>query len=252
MPIIKRIRDLSLLDLPGEMVLVTACDSLGAIGAKELDVVKVSSYFVGRAAARVPLMEVLAAGAEPVAFYNTLAVEMVPYGEEIIEGMARELVLAGIDPALVLNGSTEENVPTRQTGVGVVAVGLVPQKDLLLGKAQKEDLVIAFGLPKVGPEVAAGGPDDPEVAKPSLVKNLLKWGYVHELLPVGSKGILYECRELAGTAGLVFQLDHKVTLNVKKSAGPATCLLAAVPSETLSLLKNVKWLVPWQVVGRLV
>ncbi|MFZ5754023.1 MAG: hypothetical protein ACOY3J_07250, partial [Bacillota bacterium] len=135
---------------------------------------------------------------------------------------------------------------------GVVAVGLVPQKDLLLGKAQKEDLVIAFGLPKVGPEVAAGGPDDPEVAKPSLVKNLLKWGYVHELLPVGSKGILYECRELAGTAGLVFQLDHKVTLDVKKSAGPATCLLAAVPSETLSLLKNVKWLVPWQVVGRLV
>ncbi|ATW28942.1 hypothetical protein [Candidatus Formimonas warabiya] len=251
MPDTWRVRDLSLVALPGEMFLVTSCDSLGAIGAKELDVVKVTGEFVGRGITRVPLMEILATGAEPVAVYNTLAVEMTPYGEEIIRGMTAEIAGAGIDPGLVLNGSTEENVPTRQTGVGVVVLGLAAKKDLLLGTAVRDDLIVVFGLPKVGHEVAEGGPDDPEVAHPSLIRDLMQKGYVHELLPVGSKGILYECGELARTARLYFQLQAGVTLDVHKSAGPATCLLAAIPREVLPVLQKEKWQVPWQVIGSL-
>lgn len=252
MPELSKSRDLSLLALPGELVLVSACDSIGAIGAKELDVVKVSGYFVGRAVARVPLMEILATGAQPVALYNILTVEREPSGEEIIQGIVHELELAGIDPGLIMNGSTEENVTTRQTGVGVVVQGLAAQKDLLIGKAQKGDLVMAFGLPKVGAEVAKGGPDDPEVAKPALIKDLLTWGQVHELLPVGSKGVLYECRELAHTAKTEFELDTQTTINISKSAGPATCLLAAIPPESLESLQKAGFSVPWQVVGRLI
>lgn len=252
MPELRRIRDLSLLDLPGELVLISACDSIGAIGAKELDVVKVSGYFVGRAAVRVPLMEILATGAKPVALYNTLTVEREPSGEEIIQGIAHELELAGTEPDLIMNGSTEENVTTRQTGVGVVVQGLATKKDLLIGKAQKGDLVMAFGLPKVGVEVAEGGPDDPEVAKPALIKELLRWGQVHELLPIGSKGVLYECRELARTAKLNFKLNPKTTIDINKSAGPATCLLAAISAEALESLQKIELSVPWQIVGRLI
>lgn len=246
-----RVRDLSLLELPGDIVLVTSCDSIGAIGAKELDVVKVTGEFVGRAVTRVPLMEILAAGAQPVVVYNTLAVEMTPYGKEIINGITEELLRAGIDPNLVSNGSTEENVPTRQTGAGVVVLGLIPKKDLLLGTAKQGDKIVAFGLPKVGAEVAAGGPDDPDVAGPLLIRQLIQKGYVHELLPVGSKGILYECRELARTVQLDFKLDSGVTLDINKSAGPATCLLAAVPDKKLHMFKLEKWQVPWQVIGSL-
>ncbi|MEL7565490.1 MAG: hypothetical protein AAGU27_11475 [Dehalobacterium sp.] len=251
MPNSWRVRDLSLLELPGDMVLVTSCDSIGAIGAKELDVVKVSGEFVGQGVTRVPLMEILAAGAQPVAVYNTLAVEMTPYGKEIIKGISKELIRAGIDPNLALNGSTEENVPSRQTGAGVVVLGLVPKKELLLGHAQRGDVIIAFGLPKVGNEVALGGPDDPEVAHPSFIGQLIQQGYVHELLPVGSRGVLYECKELARTVQLDFKLHSGVTLDVNKSAGPATCLLAAVPDNQLPILRMEKWQVPWQVIGTL-
>jgi hypothetical protein len=247
-----QVRDLSLLTLPGDMALVTSCDSIGAIGAKELDVVKVSGEFVGRAVVRVPLMEVMAVGAEPVAIYNTLAVEMIPYGREIIRGINSEITRAEIDSEAVLNGSTEENVPTRQTGVGVVVLGLVGKKDLLLGTAQQDDVVIAFGIPKVGAEVAEGGPDDPEVAHPSLIRKLLKKEYIHEVLPVGSKGILYECREMAKTARLFFQAHPNGDMDVNKSAGPATCVLAAVTPSALPLMQQENWSVPWQVVGSLV
>ncbi len=251
MPDIRKIRDLSLIELPGDMIMVTSCDSLGAIGEKELDVVRVPGYFVGRAVTRVSLMEIMATGAELVALYNTLAVEMDPSGKEIIGGISDELMKVGIDPAYVLNGSTEENVTTRQTGVGVVALGLVARKELMLGKGAKGDLVLAFGTPKVGDEVAGGGPDDPEVAHPSLIKQLISAKCVKELLPVGSHGILYECRQLAQTVNLRFSLDKDVTTDINKSAGPATCLLAVVSANSYKTVENKDWQVPWQVVGSL-
>lgn len=249
MPDIRKIRDLSLIELPGDMVMVTSCDSLGAIGAKELDVIKVPGYFVGRAITRVALMEIMATGAEFVALYNMLSVEMDPSGREIIRGISDELTKANIDPVLALNGSTEENIVTCQTGVGVVALGLVSKKELLLGKGTKGDLVIAFGLPKVGEEVSEGGPNDPEVAQPSLIKKLICNGGVKELLPVGSKGILYECDQLAQTVNLVFSLDKDITVDINKSAGPATCLLAVVSANLYETVKSRDWQVPWQIVG---
>ncbi len=104
----QRIRDLSIVELPGDILLISACDSLGAIGPKELDQIPVPADFVGRALARVPLMEVMAAGAEPILLLNTLCVEMEPSGKEIIRGIVQELKKAGIDPSLVINGSTKK------------------------------------------------------------------------------------------------------------------------------------------------
>ncbi|HHY18163.1 MAG TPA: alpha-ribazole-5-phosphate synthase, partial [Firmicutes bacterium] len=52
-------RDLTLVSLTEDCVLVIACDSAGGIGPKELDSVKVPGYVLGRFTARVALMELL-------------------------------------------------------------------------------------------------------------------------------------------------------------------------------------------------
>jgi len=70
---IRQFRDLTLIPISHDELLVIACDSLGGIGPKQHDMVKVPAEIVGQYTVRGPLMEVLAAGARPVAVINTLA-----------------------------------------------------------------------------------------------------------------------------------------------------------------------------------
>ena len=249
MIISRRVRDLTTLDISEDAIMVVACDSIGAIGSKELDYIKVPGYFVGRAAVKVPLMEVLAAGADVVGVFNNLTVEMDPAGKEIIEGVIQELNTLGIQGEKILNGSTEENIPTRQTGIGIVVLGIVRREALNIGNAQRGNLVINLGLPKVGEEVQRGGPDDPQVATPRLIKQLQKSSLVKEMLPVGSKGILHECQQLAKDASLEFNLFENLALDVKKSAGPSTCLLVVIDSNELDSFKDLQLDIPWEIVG---
>ena len=48
--------------------------------------------------------------------------------------------------------------------------------------------------------------------------------YVHEMLPIGSKGALYEAGELAAYVGKRFQLfDEDLPIDLKASAGGIDC-----------------------------
>ncbi|HHX74887.1 MAG TPA: hypothetical protein GX699_08290 [Firmicutes bacterium] len=217
-------RDLTLLEL-GEDVIVIACDSVGAIGAKKNDFLKTSGRIVGRFTARVPLMEVMAAGAEPLVIVNTLSVEMEPSGKEIISGIKAELTAAGLTD-ITITGSTEENMPTTQTGAGITVIGRTTTKALRLGRAQAGNLVYCLGRPRVGTEVLnATLPDIP------LLRKLLAQEWITEILPVGSKGLLYEAGQLAAGAGAGFTLNAAAGVDVHCSAGPATSLLIATAAE---------------------
>ncbi|OCL26144.1 hypothetical protein U472_09005 [Orenia metallireducens] len=236
-------RDISIIKLDANKSLVVACDSLGGIGSKEYDKIKVSSRLVGKFTARVALMELLSSGATPISVVDTLSVELKPTGEEIIKGMKEELAKVGIDE--LLTGSTEENIKTVQTGIGVTAIGLININELRVGTSQKEDLIVAIGLPKVGNEVLA---DLNQVADLDLVVELLELEYIHEILPVGSKGVLYEAQLLAESNGLQLSLlENKVDL--QKSAGPATVVLVTVAEDDLTSLKLIDK--PVNVIGRL-
>lgn len=240
MPRVKSFRDLTLIEFDQENILVMACDSLGAIGPKEADRVAASGRIVGRCTVRVPLLEVTAAGAVPLVIFNTLSVEMNPTGKEILQGIHEELAVSGITN-IVLNGSTEENVPVVQTGVGITVIGHATAATLRLGKARPGDAVYCLGHPLVGKEVlAAVLPDVP------LVRQLLQQEWVHEVLPVGSKGVLYEARQLATAAGGVFQLATDSGLDVHKSAGPATCLLVAAEINKKEQLQALTALTVYQ------
>lgn len=246
MPHSRRIRDLTLVEL-AETVLVIACDSAGGIGPKPLDKLDVSGEMLGCIITSVPLMEVLASGATPVAVVNTLNVEMDPTGAEIVSGVRKAVQEAGL-PLSVINGSTEENMPTEQTGLGVTVIGAAGYGDLRLGSSRAGDLVCCVGKPLVGEEYLRSQQD---TARISTVRTLLGLPGVHEILPVGSKGILYELSELARLAGLGFDLlDTASSVDLHKPAGPAACLLVSMAEGSRNWFKDIE--VPLTFLAKLV
>lgn len=229
----KEYRDLTLVRLEGELVLAVACDSSGAIGPKELDVVKVPGYIVGRFATRVAVMELLSIGVKPAVLVNNICVEPSG-GREIVNGIVGELKDAGLHRGTVLTGSTEKNIPTRQTGLGVTAIGTSRTRGIKAGLTLPGDKVYCVGIPKVGDEVDI---EDPAIVTIKTAMILRSMEEVHEIVPVGSKGIRKEAELLAHLARVTLELDPDGThgnLDLNKTGGPSTCIvLTAEPDEGL-------------------
>lgn len=234
---IRNVRDLLVTNLTDNLMMIVASDSDGGIGPKEGDTIKCPAYDLGRFAARVPLMEMLASGAIPINIVDTLSVEMNPTGKEIIDGIRDEVSLAGMPKDLAVTGSTEDNVPTIQTGVGVVVIGLVDKKDFRPGTSQIDDAVVCVGIPKSAPHDKVVF-SDIEIANPGDIREVGKLSYVHDILPVGSKGIGYEVGELAKSANLKIELIENIKIDLEKSGGPSTCFLVSLPEEHINEFSN--------------
>ncbi|MDF2876717.1 MAG: hypothetical protein K0R22_3400 [Sporomusa sp.] len=237
---IKKVRDLTLVDLDQDKTMVIACDSCGSIGLKDGDVLKVSPFITGKYAARVAILEVVCAGAEVICLTNTICNEMDPTGKAIIQGIEEELKEAGISE-IVLTGSTEENFSTVMTGLGITAVGLVETKKLKVNNIKGEALLVALGQPKVGQEVLNTRQE--EHVGYGTIKQLLQEEEVFEIIPVGSKGILYEMQELARNNQLQLTVYDHVGIDINKSAGPSTVVIAAVSANYFS---------KWDIAGTMV
>ncbi len=231
----RHIRDLLVLE-SGDVRLVMACDSSGGVGPAPGDMVRASGRTVGLFAARVVLMELLAAGTEP--FAVSLAVAGPPsLGHQVRQGVLGEMALVGLgENALVM--STEKNFAVSQTAIGVTALAKAPKGGLLSGGAKAGDRLFVIGLPKVGREVWEG---DPEIVDLSTVQSLVRSGLVHDLLPVGSRGIRAESLDLAASAGLRLCWEPRPDprLDLNKSAGPATALLVALPEAAQAQLDRI-------------
>lgn len=228
---VQKVRDLTLVDLGQQRTMVIACDSCGGVGIKEQDVLQVSPHITGRYTARVAILEVLCTGAEVICLTSTICNEMNSTGKDMIEGIRAELQEAGINN-VVLTGSTEENFPTVATGLGVTAVGMIQSNQLKVNSIKQQALLVALGRPKVGQEVLAGGVND--CIHYQLIKQMLKDDEVYEIIPVGSKGILYEMQELARNNRLNLIVNPGIKLDVRKSGGPSTAVIAAVSSRYFS------------------
>lgn len=245
-PRIRRVRDLTILDED----LVVATDSIGGIGPKPADTVHADAATVAHFALRVPLLEVICAGATPVLVIDDLCVELEPTGRQMIAEIRRLAVAAGLPPEAV-TGSTEDNVETRATGVGVTVLGrLEPAAVSRPGGGRPGDLVMCAGLPISAPrdDVYIGHPDQVSVA---AVVVAVASGLVHDALPVGSKGLDWEVPQLAASAGLgVTWLPSPVSGS--DSGGPSSCVLFSVPWESAEELRALLAPAPVHVVARLV
>jgi hypothetical protein len=211
--------------------MVLACDSCGGIGNKAGDVMKLAPYFVGKFTIRVALLEVMASGARPIIISDGLCCEMAPTGEDILRGIADEINICGLKDVM-LTGSTEENFPTSMTGVGLSVLGLAEESELRFGNGRSGDIAVLAGMPAMGPEV--------DLSDNSCYENLarlLACRDVIEIVPVGSKGILYEANLLARLHALSFE-PASCGVNLSASAGPATCVIAMCRPEAVHEFPN--------------
>lgn len=243
---VRRYRDLTLLELPSGETLVTACDSCGGIGEKAGDVLACPPTIVGALTARVTLMELFCLGAEVVVVSDPLSCELAPTGEAVIRGIHGELRRAGL-PADILSGSTEENFPTTMTGIGVVATGIC-QRTPRIGQVAAGDVALLIGKPLVGEAILAAGLDN--LVSYDEVRTLLALADVLEMAPCGSKGAAHEGEEIARLNGLTWEVTIADTDLLTRSAGTASCLVAAVNAEVVEAIKSVIPHQPVTVIGR--
>lgn len=215
-------RDVEVVETGSNYSIVTACDSCGGIGMKQNDVVKFHPGIVGSFTARVALMEVLSVNAVPKTISIAICNEPAPTGEEIIKGIAEELKSAALE-GLPMAVSTEKNIPTSQTALGITVVGICKNDDIRVARSKPGDLVYSLGIPKVGNEIT--GTDDADIARLSHIKQLLMLKGVGDIIPVGSKGILAETEMLCETVHCRFIYKPEGYIDIHRSAGPSTCLI---------------------------
>jgi hypothetical protein len=228
--------DVTIMKIPTGHAIVTGSTSSGAVGPKQMDKVKVDGKVLGKFLARVALMDVTATGAFPILLSVTLGVEKEPTGNQILEGIRKETHVLGLDSNQVLMENTEDNFETVQTGAGLTVVGFANEDELRLGKTVPGDIVVAVGKPKVGDEVIAAEVHG-EIADLKNVVSLSQRKYVHDIVAVGSLGIASEARMMAFAVGKQLKINENVGVDLEKSAGPATVVLATINGEKLEDLK---------------
>lgn len=227
---VSSIRDLTLLGIDDERVLIVACDSVGSIGPKPDDSYPASATIVAHFAVRVPLLELIAAGGTPEVIVDALSVELDPTGAEMIEEIRRIAASVFLGPERV-TGSTEDNVASLATGIGITIIGSAIRSELRPGTSHPDDIVLCLGQPTSAPhdEVVM---NDPRMLSLTSLTAVLGIDGVHDALPVGSKGVGHELAELARTSGLtVAHAEHG--LDATKSGGPASCVLVSVAESAI-------------------
>jgi hypothetical protein len=215
-------RDVEVIPVVAGKCIVIACDSCGGIGSKEYDAVKVPPSVVGSLTTKVALMEVLATGAEPRAVTAAICNEPTPTAEAILEGVRKELEdLKAYNLPLAI--STEKNIPTAQTALGITVIGTCDIEHLRIQKTRSGDTVYCLGVPQVGDELVRG--NYRQVARLKHIQALSGYVEVHDILPIGSRGIRKEAEHLAGSMGYSFVPESSCQVDLDKSAGPSTCLI---------------------------
>lgn len=218
-------RDLTIIAISSEQDIVIACDSCAGAGEKENDVILAPPRLVGGLATRVPLMEMLCYSAKPKIITQLLGNEMHPTGEQTIAGMKDELAKAGYSD-IEINGSTEENMSPTVTSLGITLIGMAhPSIKQPLIKAG--DKIYLVGTPLIGEDVIT---QFSELVTYDEVKLMRNKAYIKDILPIGSKGSVYEAKEMANTNDLEVKLNIEWLNNKLSTAsgGPATSVLVAV------------------------
>jgi hypothetical protein len=230
--------DVSILKVPTGHAIIVGSTSSGAVGPKIMDKVKVDGRVLGKFLARVALTDVIATGAFPLLLSVTLGVEKEPTGNDIVEGIRREGGGIGLNPNQVLMENTEDNFETVQTGAGLTVIGFANEDELRFGRSVPGDLIVAIGKPKVGEEVILAEAKG-EIADLKSVAQLSQKKYVHDIAAVGTLGIADEARMMAYSVGRQMKTAEVKGLDLNKSAGPATVVLATVDKDRLDDLTTL-------------
>lgn len=230
---IKQIRDLTLISIDDKRCLGISCDSCGAIGLKEHDVVKASPQITAYQTAKVVLAELMSMGFTPLVMADGLAVEMYDTGRQLIEGFNKALAELKICK-VHLTGSTEENIKTVQTSMGVTGIGICDKEKIKYKKTIKNDICLLIGIPLVGNDVV-NNPD--KIMSITDYESLYLSEKINEILPIGSRGISAELDELCEYNNLSFKYEKNITVDLKKSGGPSTCCIITTDKKNIKVIE---------------
>ncbi|GAB6189799.1 hypothetical protein JCM30566_15410 [Marinitoga arctica] len=196
-----------------------------------MDIIKTDPKIVGYFGAHVALSENISFGATPIVIINTLSVEMNDTGKRIIDGIKEAVIKANLNTNII-TGSTEENFPVVQTGVGITVIGIKDKN--LKYKTYSSDIAVLIGTPKVGNDVI----NNPDILTLEMINILRTCKVVHEIVPVGSKGIMHEINEIEKYNNLNFEMDKNLNIDLYESAGPATCAIITLNIKNIDILRK--------------
>lgn len=243
--LIYKFRDLTIIGSENRRdEMVIACDSCCGIGEREADFVNADNEIVGYFSARVCLFELIAFKANPLVIVNNLGMTMQYEGKKIIAGINRAIKEYNNENFFenkfkleeCITGSTEDNFKTLQTFLGLTIIGEKKASSKINFKTGDE--VILLGVPKVGGEVLEDINNNiGEIAGFKELKFLVESKFVKDILPIGSKGIIHEVKELESSNNIKINLSYE-GVYLRKSAGPATAILFICKKDSLEELKN--------------
>jgi hypothetical protein len=205
----------------GDETLVITSDNSGAIGQKEHDQVSVPYDVVAYYAFRVAVMENIALRGVPI----SVVMHNFCGGSEweaLVSGVERGKRELGFDHEITITGSSETNMPLLQSALGVVVVGK-QKRELREVRLDDTTRFAVIGKPLVGEEVVN---EETAIAPLELYRWVSEQEGVQAVLPVGSKGILYELNELVDGVEVEERLV-RADLDLHKSSGPSTCFIVA-------------------------
>ncbi len=194
--------------------LVIATDNCGSIGTKSLDEVVARNYDVAYFSARVVLMELLSVKVRPHTFI--MHIFNSDDHDEYLRGVKKALHEVDLVNLKYLS-STESNFKMSQSAFSLTMLGKYLENE------EKSSLYYGvLGKPLVGDEVLE---EKSAIVPLKVFKMLLEDDNITTILPVGSKGILYEF-----TNNLAKKLVD-CELDCLKSAGPSTCVIIGYQNE---------------------
>ncbi|WP_164216479.1 ATP-binding protein [Virgibacillus sp. YIM 98842] len=225
-------RDVAIIPLSDEEELVIAADNSGAIGMRDKDEVQVPYEVVSYFNFRVAWMECVAAGAKPFAvIVHNFSGDKA--WDKLIKGIHRGTKELGITD-LDITGSTETNFSLMQSAVGLNVIGRKKKKieQACIEQTGNEIIKAAvIGEPLAGNEVIE---NKHAIAPLKLFQWFANQQDVLSILPVGSKGILYELEQLFTGPSRKFATD----LDMRKTSGPATSFIVVYKQAVLEKVKE--------------
>lgn len=215
-------RDVQIVPWNKKEELVISVDNNGGIGQKEGDIVFASYDIVSYFSFRVAVMECIAAGGVPVSIVlQNFCGD--PAWHQLVSGIHKGINELNLNSEIGITGSTESNFSLQQSAVSLTIIGKrkAGSRELSISNGK----IAVIGSPLVGEEVILQG----ERVVPLAIFMQLAKNYNYRIQPVGSKGILYELGQLKGT---LFKKEEVIcSLDLLKSAGPATCFIVEYEKE---------------------
>lgn len=228
----KRLRDVFLTPLSDVEYMAISCDSCGGIGELPGDVVTVDCEVVGYYTTVVALSEMLAMGGTVMSIVDTLSVSYTGCGFKMLQGVEKAILEAGLSKEMMLTGSTEENIPVNQTAMGVTVIGKVRKSQLESYTTSVNDDIYLVGIPKMGQQLVEEEVigQKGEIIKLKDIIELRSYEAVHEMIPIGSKGMGYELTQfvLPLESQLVRLKQSERLVDENASGGPSTAMLVSV------------------------